>query len=112
MTMRQFVVDDLSKAEMDNLESYLQDRLDAGAMDGMFWLNLPDDLLAESQEGHEDCGPFCFGFELTRDKLIVELLVRSRSNMHCSCIAHATGDQRGFVLSFLDKMLLDEQIRA
>lgn len=110
--MRQFVVDDLSQAEMDNLETYLKNRLDAGPMDGMFWLNLPDDLVAESQDGHEKCGPFCFGFELTRNKLIVELLVRSRSNMHCSCIAHATSEQRGFVLSFLDKMLLDEHIRA
>ncbi|MDA3835361.1 MAG: hypothetical protein PF495_18440, partial [Spirochaetales bacterium] len=86
--------------------------LDAGAMDGMFWLNLPHDLESEVQVSHVDCGPFCFGFELTRNKVIVELLVRSKKNMHCSCIAHATAGQRDFVLTFLDKMLLDEHIRA
>ncbi|MDA3835357.1 MAG: hypothetical protein PF495_18420, partial [Spirochaetales bacterium] len=63
---------------MDNLESYLQNSLDAGAMDGKFWLNLPHDLESEIQGSHADCGPFCFGFELTRNKLIVELLVRSK----------------------------------
>ena len=50
--MRQFVVDELSKEEQDNLESYLKRTLKAGAMEGMFWLPVPDDLLAEAQQGH------------------------------------------------------------
>ena len=62
--MRQFVIDDLSKVEMDNLERYMEEKLVAGAMDGMFWLNLPEDLEAEPQQGHADCRPLCFGFEL------------------------------------------------
>ena len=56
--MRQFVVDELSKEEQDNLESYLKRTLKAGPMEGMFWLPVPDDLLAEAQQGHEQCGPF------------------------------------------------------
>ena len=110
--MRQFIIDDLSREEMDNLETYMNNKLDAGAMDGMFWLNVPEDLEAESQQGHEDCRPFCFGFELTRDRMIMELLVRSRSNMHCSCIAYATKTQRDFALAFLDTMFAEKQIRA
>ncbi len=110
--MRQFVIDDLSKVEMDNLENYMKEHLVAGAMDGMFWLNIPEDLEAEPQQGHGDCRPFCFGFELTRDRMIMELLVRSRNNMHCSCIAYATYAQREFALNFLDTMFAEKQIKA
>ena len=110
--MRQFKIDDLSKIELDSIEAYMGKSLTVGAMDGMYWLDIPDDLLAESQKEHADCAPFCFGFELTRDRLIVELLVRNRTNMHCSCIAYATSTQRDFVLVYLDKMIEELQIKA
>lgn len=110
--MRQFVIDDLSKVEMDNLEKYMEKTLDVGAMDGMFWLNIPEDLEAEAQEGHNDCRPFSLAFELTRDRMIMELLVRSRSNMHCSCIAYVTKAQRDFALGFLDTMFTQMKIKA
>ncbi len=110
--MRQFVIDELSKEERDNLDTYLKKTLKEGGMLGMFWLAIPDDLLAEAQQGHEECGPFFFGFDLAKDKLIVELLVRSKSNLHCTCISYATRAQRDFLLDFLDRMLVEEQIRA
>jgi hypothetical protein len=110
--MRQFVIDELTNEERDNLENYLKRTLKAGALNGMFWLTLPDDLLAEAQQGHEDCGPFHFGFDLSKNKLIIELLVRSESNLHCSCTCFATEAQRNFLLNFLDTMLAEEQIRA
>lgn len=110
--MRQFVVDELSKEEQDNLESYLKRTLKAGPMEGVFWLPLPEDLLAEAQQGHGQCGPFFFGIELGRNRLIAEFLVRSQSNLHCSCISYSTPVQRQFLLGFLDRMLADEQIKA
>ena len=84
----------------------------SGAMEGMFWLSVPGDLLAEAQLGHEDCGPFFFGIELSEKTLVVELLVRSESNLHCSCISYATKGQRDFLLEFMDRMLEEEHIRA
>jgi len=110
--MRQFVVDELSKEEQDNLESYLKRTLRPGPMEGMFWLRLPEDLLAGAQQGHDECGPFFFGLELGRNRLIAELLVRSQSNLHCSCISYATRAQQLFLFDFLDRMLAEEKIRA
>lgn len=110
--MRQIIIDELSKEEHDNLDSYLKRTVKAAGMDGMFWLSIPDDLLAEAQQGHEDCGPFFFGIELMGKRLIIELLVRSESNLHCSCIAYASKAQRDFLFSFLDRMIEDEKIRA
>jgi hypothetical protein len=110
--MRQFVIDELSREERDNLESYLKRTVKQGPVEGMFWLELPPDLWGAAQQGHEDCGPFCFGVELAENRLIVELLVRSESNLHCSCISYATPAQREFLLRFLDTMLSEERIRA
>lgn len=110
--MRQFLIDELSREERDNLESYLKRTVKQGPVEGMFWLELPPDLWSAAQQGHEACGPFYFGIELTEAKLIVELLVRSESNLHCSCIAYATVAQREFLLRFLDTMLAEERIKA
>ncbi|MBI5557601.1 MAG: hypothetical protein HY885_08180 [Deltaproteobacteria bacterium] len=110
--MRQLVIDELSREERNNLDSYLKRNTRPAAMEGMFWLPLSEDLLAEAQQGHEKCGPFFFGLELVEKKLIVELLVRSQSNLHCTCISYATKAQRDFLLDFLDRMLQEEHIKA
>jgi len=110
--MRQFVIDELSYLERDNLDSYLKRTLQPGPMDGVFWLELPDDLLGDAQRGHESCAPFYMAVDLDDRRLCFEMLVRSKTNLHCSCIAWATGAQRQFVLDFIDRMLEEEQIRA
>lgn len=110
--MRQFLIDELSREERDNLDSYLKRTVLPGPMAGMYWLELPPDLWSDAQQGHASCGPFYFGIELTDSKLIVELLVRGQANLHCSCICYATPAQRDFLLRFLDVMLLEERIRA
>ena len=114
--MRQIVIDDLTQEECDNLDNYLKRKARNAGLDGMFWLQLADDLLGEAQQGHQDCGPFYFALELTknpgRERLSCELLVRSESNLHCTCISYATPMQRDFILRFLDQMFAEEQILA
>ncbi|MDH3360078.1 MAG: hypothetical protein OEL55_04335 [Desulfobulbaceae bacterium] len=114
--MRQIVIDDLTQEECANLGNYLTRTTKKAGLEGMFWLQLTDDLLGEAQQGHQKCGPFYFALELIetpgRESLTCELLVRSESNLHCSCISYATSMQRDFLLRFLDTMLAEEQIKA
>jgi hypothetical protein len=110
--MRQVVVDQLSRLERDNIDSYLRRTLQKGSLDGMYWLALPQDLLAEAQQGHESCGPFVVAVEIDEESVRFELLIRSQSNLHCSCIAYATRAQRDFVLHYVDTMLAEELVRA
>ncbi len=110
--MRQYMIDELSPLERDNLDSFLKRTLKPGPMTGIFWLVMPDDLYAQAQRGHRDCEPFYFAVDLDRNRLCFELLVRSTTNLHCTCIAYATPAQRQFVLDFIDHMLDEEQIRA
>jgi hypothetical protein len=110
--MRQLLIDGLSRQERDNLEHYLKRTLGSGLIEGIFWLPVPDDLLGEAQNGHAGCGPFHFAIELGADTLSFELLIRSQSNLHCSCICYASKAQRDFLFRFVDTMLAEEQIRA
>ncbi len=110
--MRQFVIDELSPMELDNIDSYLKRTIKLGPMIGLYWIELPPDLLGEAQQGHEEHGPFHMGVEVTRNGVKFELLVRSLSNLHCTCIAHATPAQRQFVLDFIDHMVAEEMITA
>ena len=110
--MRQYLVDEISFLERDNLESYLKRTLKPGGLEGVFFLELPQDLLGPEQQGHKKCGPFYFSVILENTQLRFEFLVRSGSNMHCSCISLATPAQREFVLDFADRMLEEEMIKA
>lgn len=110
--MRQVVIDELSPMERDNIDSYLKRTLKQGPMIGLYWLELPPDLLSEAQQGHEEHGPFYLAVEVTDKDVKFELLVRSNANLHCTCIAHASSIQRQFVLDFIDKMVTEEMIKA
>lgn len=110
--MRQIVIDELSPMERDNIDSYLKRSLKPGPMMGLYWIELSPDLLAEAQRGHDDCGPFFLGVEVEQQSVRFELLVRSKSNLHCSCIAFATPAQCQFVLDFIDRMVTEEHIKS
>ncbi len=110
--MRQLVIDELSPMERDNIDSYLKRSVKQGPMVGLYWLELPPDLLSEAQQGHEEHGPFYLAIDLTGSAVKFEMLVRSQSNLHCSCIAHASPTQRQFILDFIDRMVKEEMITA
>ncbi len=110
--MRQIVIDELSPMERDNIDSYLRRSLKPGPMIGLYWLVLPADLLSADQLTHEKCGPFHLAVEVEKASVRFELLVRSTTNLHCSCIAYATPVQQRFILDFIDKMVIEELIRA
>ena len=111
--MRLYKIDQLSREEKAKIESYLNRTLQPGPVEGVYWIEVPQDLLSAEQRGHqEDCGPFFFAVELEAEAVSFELLVRSQTNLHCSCIAYASQAQRDFVLRFIDKLLLEERIRA
>ncbi|MGR0481004.1 MAG: hypothetical protein ACTFAL_06245 [Candidatus Electronema sp. V4] len=111
--MRQYLIDELSFLERDNLDSFLKRNLKPGPIEGTHWLELPPELLAPPQQEHPACGPFYFAVileNLEKNELRAEFLVRSSHNMHCSCIAWASPAQRQFLLDWIDKMLQEEFI--
>lgn len=110
--MRQYLIDEISFLERDNIEHYLKRTLKQGPIEGVYWLELPPDLLGPRQVGHEQCGPFYLSVVLEEKTLRFEFLIRSGNNLHCSCIDWATQAQRQFILDFADRLLAEEKIGA
>lgn len=110
--MRQYLIDELTKSQIEHIWEYLRKHAQPSAVDGLFWIELPDDLLAEAQYAHKNCQPFCFSIEVGKDCLKLEFLIRSKQTLHCDCIQYATKVQRDFILEFAEKMLPEKGISA
>ena len=110
--MRQYIINELNSDDIKSIENFLNNHAKKGGLAGIFWVEFPVALLDVAQEGHHDCGPFVFAIELGDDFVSFEFLVRSKANLHCSCTAYATKDQRDYVLAFIDKMIQQEGLVA
>ena len=110
--MRQLLINELSRDEALKIKEFLDANSRAGAVQGLYWLMLPETLLGEAQIGHESCGPFALAIEAGDDFVSFELLVRSESNLHCSCTKYATPGQRDFLVAFMERMVAEQEIRA
>lgn len=110
--MRQIGINELSVEESEKIRAYLQKNFRVAGIEGAYLLAVPDDLLSHIQKGHPDCGPYLFAVEAGTDFVNFEMLVRSERNLHCSCTAHATREQRDYLIEIFDKMIADLEIKA
>lgn len=110
--MRQLLINELSRDEAQKSKEFLAANSRAGGVEGLYWLMIPKELLGAAQAGHEACGPFALAVEAGDDFVSFELLVRSESNLHCSCTSYATPCQRDFLLAFMERMVVEQGIRA
>jgi hypothetical protein len=81
-------------------------------LDGVYWVDIPQDLLNETQVEHHSCQPHAFGLELSKNSLKAELFVRSRKQFGCSCQQYCDGRQRAYVIDFILNLFQVLQIRT
>ena len=103
--MRQYVIDELKPDEVKKIREYLEARCDKSGLGNILWLNIPEACLTQEQKDHASCAPHVAGIELMDDAVSFEMLIRSRNRMRCSCIGFASGQQRDFILEFVDEMI-------
>ncbi len=103
--MKQYVIDQLREVDYEQIADYLDKNAEKTILEGIYWVNLPQDLYTVIQSEHAQCHPFYFAVNLTLRHVAFELLIRSRQIIRCSCIGYATPKQREFILAFADNML-------
>ena len=109
--MRIYSVEDLEPGQIQRVEHNLRSKGLAGSLDGIYWLPLPERLLSKEQREHAgECGPHSMALESGDGWLRMELLVRSRGKVRCSCIAYATPGQREYMIDYLDNLLRELDI--
>jgi hypothetical protein len=103
--MKQFVIDELRPEDFEKLKKYLDDNLGASTMDGLYWLQIEKAILSDLQNDHGECQPYYFAIDLESDRMMIELLVRTKNRVRCPCMAYATEAQRVWLMRQMDAML-------
>jgi len=103
--MKQYVIDQLRWNDYEGVKGYLDARGQKTAMEGVYWIGLPESLYTTVQNEHPRCHPYYFAVNLSFDRVDFELLIRSRQIMRCDCIAYAVPEQRDYIIGFADEML-------
>jgi len=104
--MRSYLIDEIAADNMATIEAQLIDKGFKGPLDHIFYIPFPHEMLSDEQQQHfETCGPYTLILETGRNWLKLELLVRSRSKLRCSCIRYCTPEQRQQMIDFLDNFI-------
>jgi hypothetical protein len=110
--VRAYLIDEIGSPDMEKIKGFLTRNAIKSGMDGVFWVEVPADLLSGSQHEHEACQPHVFAVELGPGFMKLELFIRSLANMRCTCPALCTPSQRDFVIRFADGMVDQLHIRS
>jgi hypothetical protein len=102
--MKQYVIDQFSPEDYNNVKDYLDKHFSNSGIDGIYWIPIDDNLLTEVQKDHKDCSPFFFAIEIVPNRMSCELLVRTKNRMRCDCIQHATELQRNWLIAYADSI--------
>ncbi|MGE4505150.1 MAG: hypothetical protein AB7D51_07365 [Desulfovibrionaceae bacterium] len=116
--MRAYTIEDIYNDNAEKVVAALDDMGLKGPIEGIYYLPLPEHLLEDDQREHlDECGPYMMALEVidrrgeTHD-LKLELLVRARRRMRCSCVRYANAEQRAHMLDYLDNFLLELGIQV
>jgi hypothetical protein len=109
--MRSYRIEELLPDNVQRVKEALRAGGFEGAIDDIYYLPVPDELLTEEQRAHLDgCGPYIMAIESGKDWLKLELLVRARGRLRCSCICYASPTLRNHAIDFLDGFIRELDI--
>ena len=110
--MKQYVIDQLRENDFLQLEDYLNNNGEAGELQGIYWITLPESFLERTQLDHSDCQPFYFAVNLDPNSISFELLIRTRSRLRCGCIQYASKKQRDYILAYADGLFEELKLKT
>ncbi|WP_285904893.1 hypothetical protein [Pseudodesulfovibrio pelocollis] len=113
--MRTYIIEDLYDADYETILKAFDELELKSQIEGMYYLPLPEDLLQPEQRDHlAECGPYFMALEAVRNpagnQLRLELLVRGRKKIRCSCVCYATAPQRKHMIEYLDQFIEELEI--
>jgi hypothetical protein len=109
--MKQFVIDELRPTDYERLKKLLDKNYHVSAIEGIYWLPVAPEVLSGIQTKHKDCQPFYFAVDLEPDRIIIELLVRTKNRLKCACIGYATESQCTWLIRQVDDIFAQLEIK-
>lgn len=114
--MRSYLIEDIYNNHAEKIIAALDAKEFQGGIDDIYYLPLPKEQLVPEQVEHlDECGPYMMALEVIKHvggtyDFKLELLVRGRNRMRCSCVAYGTPGQREYMIEFLDSFIRDLDI--
>ena len=116
--MRSYLIEDLVEDDFKKIAGALNELELLGPLEGIYYLPLPEELLQQEQQAHlGECGPYFMALELvdgasemSECQVKLELLVRARNKIRCSCVSYATSPQRRHMIEYLDQFIEELEI--
>lgn len=114
--MRTYLLEDIAEVDFNKIEEAFNELKLNGPLEGIYYLPLPEKLLQQEQIDHlDECGPYFMALETVRTPheehhIRMELLVRSRNKIRCSCVTYATQPQRQHMIDYLDQFIEELEI--
>jgi hypothetical protein len=102
--MKQYVIDELRPADYELVKAYIEKNFGSSKVDGIYWIQLDQDILTKIQAEHTDCQPFYFAVDLEPNLMSFELLIRTRKRIRCDCMGYATEKQRNWLIRLADSI--------
>ncbi len=103
--MKQYIIDEIRDKDYNKIKSFCDNNLEPSKIEGIYHIVLSSPLLNKTQKSHKECQPFYFAIHLLRDKLIIELLIRTKKKLKCDCIGYANKTQRNWIIDYFDGVL-------
>ena len=100
--MKQYLIDELRPEDHQKVKQYLDETYGPVEMGSIYWVPLAADVLTDIQQQHTDCQPFNAAIDLQEDRLVLELLVRTKKKIRCACIGYAEERQRNWLIDQVD----------
>ena len=115
--MRTYLIEDLIDDDFDKIEAAFNELKFNGPIEGIYYLPMPEALLQQEQKDHiSDCGPYFMALEtikgIDEHQIKLELLVRAKRKIRCSCVSYATTEQREHMIEYLDQFIEELEISA
>jgi hypothetical protein len=110
--MKQYVIDQLQENDFLSLKEHLDKNLENTMLEGIYWVDLPEELYTDMQRQHQSCQPYYFAVNLNFRQIGFEWLIRSRQTLHCPCMAYADSRQLDFIVQYADTLLEKLKIQA
>ena len=110
--MRQFLIDEIPRRQMGEIEVYLKEKTVSSGLGEIFWLEIPEGLLSPIQDEHKTCGPHYLAVETGQDFVKFEFLVRCRKRLGCDCVQYATPAQEIFLMNFAQTLIQTLDLKA
>jgi len=111
--MRWYTIDELYPKDVERIVAAMETRGMRGSIDGLYYITLPAELLSDEQTAHAaECGPYIMAIEVEEEFLRLELLVRARGKMRCSCVHYAGPETRAWAMNHLDTIIRELDIQV